>query len=170
MNKHRLATTAVMLITAGACQSDIEPAGSSDTVPLQAAYRNSQCLSDKAKIEPIRDVAALMDWWQPFARQQFPAKPLPQSLGMIDFDQSAVFVVFMGPRPTAGYDIELHDDRAPVQRASLTIPASWREPAPDAMVAQVVTNPCIVIAVPAERYESVTVRDRRGNTLVEAHF
>lgn len=170
MNKHQLAVVTLMLMAASACRSGIEPSGSPATVPIRAVYRNSQCLSDEAKVEPLRNAAGLADWWQPLARLQFPAKPLPPSLGAIDFDRSAAFVVFMGPRPTAGYDIELHDDRADVQRASLTIPASWREPAPGSMVAQVITNPCLVIAVPAERYESVTVRDRLGNTLAEAHF
>jgi hypothetical protein len=127
-------------------------------------------MKESANIEPIRNATALTDWWQTLARQQIPAKPLPQSLGAINFERSAVFVLSMGQRPTAGYGIELHSERATMQRESLMIPAGWQEPPPDTMVAQVVTSPCIVFTVPANRYETVRVRDRQGNTLVEIRF
>jgi hypothetical protein len=89
---------------------------------------------------------------------------------VIDFERSAVFVLSMGSQPTAGYGIELHSERATVQRESLTIPAGWQEPPADTMVVQVVTSPCIVFTVPAKQYQTVIVRDRQGNTLVEARF
>jgi hypothetical protein len=127
-------------------------------------------MSEKAEIERIPDKAALSDWWQMLARQQVPANPLPQSLATIDFANSAVFVVFMGSRPTAGFGIDLYSDRAPVAPASLTIPAAWQEPPPDAVVAQVVTSPCVVVVVPADQYETVSVRDQQGTKLLEARF
>ena len=170
MNKHRLVIITMLVIAVNACQSNTEPTESSDTIPIRAAWHEHQCLSDTARIEPIRNAAVLARWWQPFSRQQFPAKPLPPSLTTIDFDQSMVFIVFMGSRPTAGYDIELHDDQALVQGAALTIPATWKEPARDAMVAQILTSPCVLITVPAKGYETVTIRDQQGNSLLEAHF
>ncbi len=163
-----IATT--LLLTVGACQSGVEPTSTLTTVPIQIAYRDSQCMKERAIIEPIHNITVLMDWWQPLARQQIPAKQLPQSLRAINFERSAVFVLSMGSQPTAGYGIELHSDRATVQRESLTIPAGWQEPPADTMVAQVVTSPCIVFTVPANRYQTVMVRDRQGNTLVETRF
>ena len=170
MNINKFTFVAVILITTNACRPGIEQAHSSDTVPIHTAWRDHQCRSDAASIESIQDADALAIWWQPLASRQLPAKPLPQSLGAVDFNESSVFVVLMGRQPTAGYDIELYDDRAPVQRASLTIPANWKKPSPDMMVAQVMTSPCIVITVPADRYDIVTVQDQRGNTLLESHF
>jgi len=161
---------ATLLLTVSACRSGVEGFELSGTVLIRAAYRDSQCASDKAKIEPISDETALADWWRSLAEQQVPAKPMPQSLGAIDFERSVVFVVFMGRRPTTGFGIELQSDRAPVQRASLTIPAIWQEPPPDAMVAMVVTSPCVVFAVPNDQYETVSVRDRQGNALLEIRF
>jgi len=170
MNINKFTIVAVILIAANACRPGIEQAHSSDTVPIHTAWRNHQCISDAANIELIQDAEALVNWWQPLASRQLPAKPLPQSLDDIDFNEWTVFVVLMGRQPTAGYDIELYDDRATVQRASLTIPANWKKPSPDMMVAQVMTSPCIVITVPAERYDIVTVQNQRGNTLLETHF
>ncbi len=171
MTLRKFATiAATLLLTAGACQSGVEPTGTLTTVPIQVAYRDSQCMKERAIIEPIHNTTVLTDWWQTLARQQIPAKPLPQSLGAIDFDRSAVFVLSMGSQPTAGYGIDLHSDRATVQRESLTIPAGWQEPPADTMVVQVVTSPCIVFTVPAKQYQTVIVRDRQGNTLVEARF
>ncbi len=139
-------------------------------MPVRLVYHHQQCLSDTSQIESIHDVTALTRWWQPFARQQLPAKPLPPDLAAIDFDQLTVFIVSMGSQPTSGYSIELHADQASAQVTALTIPATWKEPAPDMMVAQVMTSPCIVITVPAKHYETVAVRDQQGNTLLEAHF
>jgi hypothetical protein len=170
MNINKFTFVAVILIATNACRPGIEQAHSADTVPIHTAWQDHQCRSDAASIESIQDADALAIWWQPLASRQLPAKPLPQSLGAVDFNESSVFVVLMGQQPTAGYDIELYDDRAPVQRASLTIPANWKKPSPDMMVAQVMTSPCIVITVPADRYDIVTVQDQRGNTLLESHF
>ena len=136
-------------------------------MPVRLVYHHQQCLSDTSQIELIQDAAALTRWWQPFTRQQLPAKPLPPDLAAIDFDQLTVFIVSMGSQPNAGYSIELHDDQASVQGADLTIPATWKEPAPDMMVAQIMTRPCAVITVPVKRYETVKARDQQGNTLAE---
>lgn len=160
----------MILIAAGACQSGIEPIGATESVPVRLIYQNQQCQSDISRIESIQDVAALTRWWQPFARQQLPAKPLPPELAAIDFDQLTAFIVSMGSQPTAGYGIELHADQAPVQGATLTIPATWKEPAPDMMVAQIMSSPCVVITVPVKRYETVAVRDQQGDTLVETQL
>ena len=170
MKSHRLAMVAIMLLAASACKLDMEQVGSSDTVPIHVVYRDQLCRDDTASIEPIRDMKSLADWWQPIARQQLPAKPLPQSLAALNFSESSVFVVSMGRQSSAGYDIELHEDRAPIQDASLTIPANFNKPSADMMTAQVMISPCVVVAVPAKRYETVAVRDRLGNTLLKVHL
>ncbi len=172
MKNGKLAMVTLMFMAAGACQSGMEPepTGAIATVPVLLAYRDSRCRTDAAGIKRLEDAAALADWWRPLATGEYPAKPLPQSLGAIDFDTTAVFVVSMGPQSTAGYDIELHDHQASVQRGSLTIPAFWREPAPESMVPQVTTNPCVVITVPASRYETVTVRNQKGSSLLQVRF
>ena len=161
---------AVALFAANACRSGIEQAESNDTVPIRAVYHDQQCRRDTAGIQSIGDAEMLADWWRPLAVRQFPAQELPRSLGAIDFERSAVFIVFMGRQPTAGFDIELFDERATVQGATLTIPANWQKPPPDMPVAQVMTSPCVAMTVPAARYDSVVVRDRPGNVLLEARY
>lgn len=170
MNCCKLAMITLMWITVSACQSGIEPAGTAATVPIRLAYQDYRCRIDEAGIKRLANAAALADWWRPLATQEFPAKPLPQTLAAINFDASAVFVVFMGPQPTAGYAVELHNHQAPVQHESLTILAFWKKPAPGMMVPQVTTNPCAVITVPRGRYATVTVRDQQGVLLLEADF
>lgn len=170
MNPSRLASVTLLLIGAAACRSGVEQPESVDTVPIRAVWRGIQCVSDDAKIERIEDLAALTEWWRPLARLQFPTKPLPENISEIDFDESVAFVIFMGSRPTAGYNIELHDERATLQRASLTIPANWQKPSGGKSVAQITTSPCIVVVVPSQRYVRATVRDENGDTLLEAVF
>lgn len=170
MNRCRPLTLIVMLMAVGACRPGVEQPGSATSVPIRIVHRDQHCPGDSASIEVIKDSAALGQWWQPFARQRFPARPLPQSLATIDFARSSAIVVYLGSRPTAGYDIELYSDRASVQKTSLTIPAQWREPPAGSLAAEVMTSPCVVMTLPAGRYETVTVRDRQGRELLVSRF
>ncbi len=170
MNPCRPLLLILMLMAVGACRPGVEQPGSVASVPIRIVHRDHHCPSDTARIEVIQDRATLEQWWQPFARQQFPARPLPRSLATLDFERSSAIVVFLGSRSTAGYDIELYADRASIRKTSLIIPAQWREPLAGTMAAEVMTSPCVVMTVPAGRYETVTVQDRQGRKLLVNHF
>ena len=170
MNFLRFTLVVMMLIIAGACRSGIKEFGPSNEIQIQAVYQDQQCPDYLPGIKPIRDTEALADWWQPIASRQYPAKTLPQLLGAIDFEQSAVFSISMGQQPSSGYGIELNKNLTTVQEGSLSIPVNWQKPSPNIMVAQIITNPCIIITVPAGDYRTVTVRDQHGYIVLEAHF
>lgn len=167
MKNYRLAMVTTMILGTSACQSGMEQAGSPETVPVRNVYISQQCYGDAAGIEPIREAQALADWWQPISRRQLPAKPLPQSLGTIRFNESDVFVISMGRQTSSGYGIELYENRALMELGTLTIPANFTKPPPGMMTAQVMSRPCIVVAVPSNPYQAVIVLDQRGNTLLE---
>ena len=160
----------IILITAGSCRSGIEKSDSANTIPIQALYEGQQCPDHMTGITPIRDPQALENWWQPIAKQQFPEKPMPSALAALDFNESDVYVISMGSQASAGYDIKLNENRASLQNGALAIPAEWIRPPPDSMVPQVMTHPCIVIAMPAGRHKTVAVRNRQGVTLLETRF
>lgn len=73
-----------------------------------------------------------------------------------------VIVVEMGERPTAGYRLEVREGMSRIEEGTLILALDWLPPAPDAMVAQVVTAPCIVVGAPDGDYGRIEVRD---NTL-----
>ncbi len=63
----------------------------------------------------------------------------------VDLAREALVMVTLGQKPTAGYSVGLQSALA--QGESLVLDMRVNEPAPDMMVAQVITSPCAVLAV-----------------------
>jgi hypothetical protein len=78
------------------------------------------------------------------------------------FNSERVFVISMGLRPTAGYRLSLAHARARLDHGVVTIPVIWHEPAPGAITAQVITQPCLVVALEKRHYTGVRVVDQSG--------
>jgi protease stability complex PrcB-like protein len=64
----------------------------------------------------------------------------------VDFNREIVAAIFMGGRPTAGYDIDV----TAVRRDGDGTIVEYRErtPPPDAITAQVLTSPFVIVALP----------------------
>lgn len=86
----------------------------------------------------------------------------------VDFSSRAVVWVQMGMQPSAGYGLSLQDPAAEIDAATLTLHVKWLEPSPDRVYAQVVTRPCLLVAVPRAGYDRVRVRDQKGTVRMEA--
>jgi len=88
-------------------------------------------------------------------------KSLPAShlalepLGKIDFATEYLLLVGMGQKPTSGYGVTLADSR--IRDGQLEVDVSVRNPSKGAMLAQVLTTPCAVIAVSDEGWRSLKV-------------
>jgi hypothetical protein len=80
----------------------------------------------------------------------------------IDFGERGVLEVAMGQRPTAGYGLELASDEVRPENGIGVVRVNWTEPKEDAAVAQVVTSPCIRLAVRKEGLREVEVVDQAG--------
>ena len=60
----------------------------------------------------------------------------------VDFNRLGVIAVYMGGRPTAGYQVNLASRTAEVgEHNELTLLVSWIEPPVDALLAQIITSP-----------------------------
>jgi PrcB C-terminal len=73
-----------------------------------------------------------------------------------------VFVISMGLYPTAGHSLSLAQKRARLEHGVVTIPVVWHEPAPGAITAQVITQPCLIVALEKRQYTGVRVVDQNG--------
>jgi hypothetical protein len=88
-------------------------------------------------------------------------KSLPAShlalepLSKIDFDNEHLVLVGVGQKPTSGYGVTLADSR--IRDGQLEVEVRLREPAEGAMLAQVLTTPCAVIAVRNEGWSRLKV-------------
>ena len=78
----------------------------------------------------------------------------------VDFNRLGVIAVYMGRRPTAGYQVSLASITAEVGvHNELTLAVSWIEPPVDALLAQVITSPCILVSIPKDDYSTIKTVD-----------
>ena len=78
------------------------------------------------------------------------------------FSSERIFVISMGLHPTAGYSLSLAHARARLEYDVVTIPLIWHEPARGAITAQVITQPCLIVALEKRQYAGVRVVDQSG--------
>ena len=70
-----------------------------------------------------------------------------------------------GDQPTPGYEFTLQGAR--LDGASAVISLAWKTPAPDAVLPQVITHPCIVVGLARETLSSVRAVDADGQLIGE---
>lgn len=156
---HLLPVLSILLLLA-ACETRSGPG--TESVAVEALYHHNQCQAETAKTILIDNAADLSAWWQPLARLSLPARELPSQLQQIDWSTTNIVVVHAGSRPSAGYAIELLGEAAQIKKQTLNIDVRLTEPPADAMVAQVITSPCVVIAAHKNSYTAVKVKDEEG--------
>jgi len=68
-----------------------------------------------------------------------------------------------GRQPTPGYSLTLEDARRGVDKAVLTV--RWQTPESGAVLAQVMTHPCLVVGLPEQGVSRVEAVDQHGDSI-----
>lgn len=116
---------------------------------MQAASATSQPMrtidagAHSTQDEPRLVVVRTPDAWAALWRRHSPARPLPQ----VDFSKEMVVGVFLGTRPTPGYGVII--DSVSDENGTLLVRYREKRPPRDAILAQVLTSPFALVAVPA---------------------
>lgn len=92
-------------------------------------------------MEPRQVVVRTADDWRALWKSHS-AQPPP----VVDFSRSVVVAVFLGSRPTAGFAVKITAIRT--EGGTAVVEYVERRPAPDALVAQVLTSPFHIVTVP----------------------
>ena len=105
--------------------------------PLATVARGSMSSIDEPYQAVVRTQAEWLKIWQRHGSGQ----PAP----VIDFEARMVVGVFLGSRPSAGYSVEIVE----IRKADSGLVVEYREsrPAPDRMVAQIVTAPFHLVSL-----------------------
>jgi hypothetical protein len=150
-NPLKTALVAALLLTGGCTQ-----ARSVDVFTLMS-HGNCQGLQRGVRAIELEDVARL------------------RGSHMIGFESDAttppaddvlLVAISLGQRPTAGYRLTV-DGPADFADGVLTVRVNETRPPADAMVAQVLTHPCVVIGVPDPRAQHIRVIDNTGQLVGE---
>lgn len=92
--------------------------------------------------EPRQAVARTPQEWKALWQAHAGDRPAPK----VDLSKQFVAAVFLGSRSTAGYRVEI----TAIKVAGRTMTIEWREgrPAADSILAQVITSPAHLVAIP----------------------
>lgn len=137
------------------------PAPSATTVPVEPLYRSAHCGAPDT--EPM---ATFLTDSESFARAYATIQRLAVNGGAkppaVDFTRNAALLVSMGTMPTSGYSVSLADKPARITGDALEITLNWQSPPRGAVVAQMLTSPCLVLRIPREGYREIRVLDHAG--------
>jgi len=93
-----------------------------------------------------------------------------QQLRQVDLEKEHLLFVTLGEKPTGGFSVSLVSTSVESAGKSadntLQLFMAVRSPAPGTMVAQVITSPCVVVAVPATDWPEIRVSGVRDRDLV----
>jgi hypothetical protein len=106
--------------------------------PLRVLEKGDQSNVDDAKQVAARTTAE----WNTLWRRHSPDRDQPR----VDFAREMVLGVFLGSRPTAGHGVEILS--ALVDQGVLVVRFRETRPPGDRLVAQVITSPYHLVAVP----------------------
>jgi hypothetical protein len=76
----------------------------------------------------------------------------------VDWGQQRVLLVMMGVQATGGYSLRVTASAWPVNQGVLQAQVQQRTPAPDAMVTQAQTSPCVLVVVPRDGWQRAVLR------------
>lgn len=106
--------------------------------PLRVLEKGDQSNVDEARQVAVRTAAE----WKTLWRQHSPDRDQPR----VDFGRDMVVGVFLGSRTTAGFSVEIVS--ALVEQGVLVVRFRETRPQSDRIVAQVITSPYHLVAVP----------------------
>jgi hypothetical protein len=108
------------------------------TVPLRPLDRGTQSQVEEARQAVVRTDEEWVVFWD----RHTPKRPRPP----VDFSREMVVGVFLGSQPTAGFGVEIVS--AAIAGDTMVVRYRSSRPADDAIVAQMVTSPYNLVAVP----------------------
>jgi hypothetical protein len=139
----------LVLIALGMGWSACAPALQEEAAPpvapaaeLRTLARGDQSGLDGQRTFVARTSEAWRELWKEHSSPSLPPPRVPE----VDFSRNMVAGIVLGPRPSAGYAIQI--ERAERTGERLTLHAQTTEPPPDTMQATVMTNPFHFVALP----------------------
>ena len=99
------------------------------------------------------------------AKQQFTLQPMSISQALeksqIDWLKQKALRINMGQQPNMGYSLA-YQGGAEIIDGRLRIPVKWNTPQPGMMYAQMLVEPCLLLSIPRQGYNSIEVVDQDG--------
>lgn len=87
---------------------------------------------------------------------------LPDWVETFNFNDFGILFVNMGQKPTGGYRLEYIPDHARISGGTARVVLKWITPDADAMVTQMITQPCTMLKMPKAGFTRIEIMDTHG--------
>ena len=127
---------------------------------VRLLFTSGQCLESRkeSRAELFLGNDQLREFFSLQNSRQFGVGAL--TLPVVDFSKEHLLLLSMGERPTAGYGISLSQEKLLYSKNEAEIDIVWDEPSANAVVAQIITSPCVLLAIPKQEYKVIKVTDQ----------
>jgi hypothetical protein len=132
-------------------------------LPVTVLFSGNQCTQDSPSIRQLSrkvQVDAFLEQ-NTHILSRTPKEPLTP----IDFSNDVIVAIWMGKKPTAGYGLSLEKESAEVKEDTVVVQANFKVPDANAMVAQVITRPCLLIKIPKGNYRKIAVVSQKNKNV-----
>lgn len=159
-----------IVVLFSACRSSSTPDNPSITVESTLLTQSNQCWNNS--VDPSVAWITSIDLYESAYNQTRKHILSDTSTApSVDFTRLSVIAVYMGRKPTAGYQVSLASSAAKIgENNELTLFVTWIEPPLDALLAQVITSPCILVSIPKGNYSTIQVVDEGGRVRALREF
>ncbi|AHK80766.1 hypothetical protein M911_13645 [Ectothiorhodospira haloalkaliphila] len=158
-----LAACLVILPALTGCPGAFTESAPSQTTPVRMLASGAHCDHDQPepRLQILRDPAALQQVLDHTGLRITETEPP-------DFQRESAILIHQGLKPTLGYSLELADTSVRMVNGVGRLQVLNREPPADAIVAQALSSPCLLLAMEHHPMESLQIRDQHGTLLDEA--
>jgi hypothetical protein len=144
------------------CQITHDSQSAESFMAVKAIYSDAICPSRATAPEGvwIETNQALESQWQRLHSHRLGGSIPPAPL--LEMDSFGFLLIRMGQKSTGGYGLELAQTEARVDANSATVHVKWIRPSARAMVAQVITSPCLLLKIKRGPYQTIKIVDQSG--------
>lgn len=142
------------------CAAGAPPEGPGEPLAGEVLYNDSYCgeaFSQPAAVW-IGSAQGLRQVYGRLSEQRIPAIAPPA----VDFSRYGVLLIAMGQRSTGGYGLGFEQGSLQIDGDTLAVTVDWQEPVPGYLHTQALTQPCLLLKVPALAFARIRVLDQNG--------
>lgn len=132
---------------------------SAHSITARVLYQSTLCNSTMRSpaVKVIKDQAELERIWKSLS-STIPASP--KAAPRADFSGEMVLLLSMGQQPSGGYSLSLATNQVEVKKGELQVRLLWQEPKPGSIQVQMITRPCLMIAMPGVQGKNIRFVDQ----------
>lgn len=162
--------TITVFLTAFILSTQVATAGGfkadSRHLPVTVLFNGSQC--DYTQTIPQVKLLATQTEVNAFVKNNRKAMlgaSKSTDIPSIDFSREVVAAVWMGKKSTAGHQIDLGKQAAEIKGEIAVVQVDFIAPDAQAVRAQIMTSPCLLIKLPKDGYDTINILSQEGHLL-----